>query len=162
MKRMLLRRTCPNEKLQNEIEYSTSNERLDINLEDNIMSSPITFKVRNSKKTDGFLERLLEKIKMGNLDRYGQMGVEALSNATPVRTGLAASSWYYTIERANGSATLSWHNSDIEGGYNVAILIQYGHGTRNGGYVKGIDYINPALAPVFQQMADEIWEEVRQ
>lgn len=125
------------------------------------MSSPITFNVKNSKKIDKFLERVLEKIKMGSLDRYGRMGVDALSKATPVRTGLAASSWYYTIKRSNGSTTLTWHNSDIEGGYNVAILLQYGHGTRSGGYVQGIDYINPALKPVFEQMANDLWEEVK-
>ena len=126
------------------------------------MSNPITFKVRNSKKTDKFLEKVLEKIKMGSLDRYGRMGVDALSKATPVRTGLAASLWSYKIEHYKGSSILSWHNSDIEGGYNVAILIQYGHGTRNGKYVQGIDYINPALKPVFEKMANEIWEEVKQ
>lgn len=126
------------------------------------MSSPIKFKVKNSKKTDGYLERLLEIIKMGSLDRYGRMGVDALSKATPVRTGLAASSWTYDIQRKDGRVSLVWKNSDIEGGYNVAILLQYGHGTRSGGYVQGIDYINPALKPVFEQMAEELWEEVKQ
>lgn len=123
--------------------------------------SPISFKVKNSKKTDSYLEKLLEVIKMGSLDRYGRMGVDALSKATPVRTGLAASSWSYDITRKDGKVTLSWKNSDIEGGYNVAILIQYGHGTRNGGYVQGIDYINPALKPIFEQMAEDIWREVK-
>lgn len=126
------------------------------------MSSPIKFKVKNTKKTDSYLEKLLEVVKMGSLDRYGRMGVDALSKATPVRTGLAASSWYYTISRKDGVTKLQWRNSDIEGGYNVAILLQYGHGTRSGGYVQGIDYINPALKPVFEQMAEELWKEVKQ
>ena len=117
---------------------------------------------KNTKKTDGYLEKLLEVIKMGSLDRYGRMGVDALSKATPVRTGLAASSWSYQIVRKDGVTKLQWKNSDIEGGYNVAILLQYGHGTRNGGYVQGIDYINPALKPIFEQMAEELWKEVKQ
>ena len=135
-------------------------ERPNTGLEVSDMSSPITFKVKNNKKVDGFLEKMLENIKMGSLDRYGRMGVDALSKATPVLTGLAASSWSYDIERSNGKVRLMWKNSDIEGGYNVAILLQYGHATRGGGYVQGIDYINPALRPVFEQMADELWKEV--
>lgn len=95
-----------------------------------------------------------------DLDKYGQEGVKALQNATPVLTGLASKSWGYRIEHKNKTATLVWTNSDIEGGYNVAILLQYGHGTGRGTYVKGIDYINPALEPVFNKIAEDMWKEV--
>lgn len=94
------------------------------------------------------------------LERTGQKGVDALSAATPVDTGKTASSWSYEIVRGDGTATIKWLNSDVEGGCNVAMLIQYGHGTRGGTYVEGIDYINPALQPVFDEMADEVWKEV--
>lgn len=112
------------------------------------------------KKVNGYFERLREIMRFGILDKYGRKGVEALSAATPVDTGRLASSWYYTIEHDKNGASLVWSNSDIEGGCNVAILIQYGHGTRNGGYVSGIDYINPALAPIMQEIADAAWKEV--
>lgn len=99
-----------------------------------------------------------------SIDKYlndaGQKGVVALSQATPIRTGLAASSWSYNINKSADNATVEWHNSDVEGGCNVAILIQYGHGTRNGAYVQGIDYINPAIRPVFDELAENIWKEV--
>ena len=126
------------------------------------MSGPVTFKVRNVKKVDKYLERLLEVIKMGSLDRYGKMGVDALSRATPIDTGLASTSWSYEIVRSKDKVSIVWKNSDIEGGYNVALLLQYGHGKRGGGYLQGIDYINPALKPIFEQMAEELWEEVKQ
>lgn len=112
------------------------------------------------RKTDRFFEKLLEVANIGVLDKYGRMGVSALSAATPQDTGLASSSWYYTIEHSKGSSTITWCNSDIEGGYNVAILIQYGHGTRNGGFVQGRDFINPAMRPVFDEIADSAWKEV--
>lgn len=100
---------------------------------------------------------------LGILDKYGRRGVEALSNATPVDTGLTASSWYYEINRdeQNQTVTLSFNNSNVVDDWcNVAIILQYGHGTRNGGYVEGVDYINPALQPIFNKIADEAWEEV--
>lgn len=112
------------------------------------------------KKVDSFLEKLLELGKLGFLDKYGRMGVEALQNFTPVDTGLLASSWRYDIEREEGSVRLIWYNSDIEGGYNVALLVQYGHGTRNGGWVEGVDFINPAMEPIFQNILQEITKEV--
>lgn len=94
------------------------------------------------------------------LHKYGELGVDALRAATPKDTTLASDSWGYTIERSGGSYKLVFHNYDIEGGYNVALLIQYGHGTGTGGYVLGIDYINPALRPIFDQLADEMWKEI--
>jgi len=112
------------------------------------------------KKVNRFLERLLEVAKFGFLDKYGRMGVEALSAATPKDTGLAADSWRYEIVRENGQTSLVWCNDDIENGYNVAILVQYGHATKSGTWVEGIDYINPALEPIFNQIANEIKREV--
>ena len=111
-------------------------------------------------KFNSFCERLLEIGKFGKLDKYGQMGVDALSSYTPVDTGLLASSWRYDIERTKDSVAIVWSNTDIEGGYNVALLVQYGHGNGHGGYVQGIDYINPALAPVFEQILTELIREV--
>ena len=90
-------------------------------------------------------------------ERYGAQGVEALRSATPKDSGLTASGWSYTIENWG----IGFNNSNINDGYAVALLIQYGHGTKNGGYVQGIDYINPALRPVFDKIAEECWREVR-
>ena len=104
------------------------------------------------KKTDTFLEKLLEKFSAGKLDKYGRMGVEALKANTPRDTGRLAQSWSYHIERTNSGSRIVWTNDDIEGGCNVAILIQYGHGVKGGGYVPGRDFINPALEPVFKQI----------
>lgn len=115
----------------------------------------------NFKKTYSFLERAKEGFDMGILDKYGRMGVEALEMATPMDTGLAAASWYYTIERDGKNVSLCFCNSDIENFVPVAIILQYGHATKNGGWVQGIDYINPALEPVFVQLVDEVWKGVR-
>lgn len=111
---------------------------------------------------DKFLERALNSINLGNLDKYGREGVRALSAATPKDTGLASSSWTYSIQRNNNGTSIIWSNEDIEGGHNVALLLQYGHGTKNGGFVKGIDFINPAMRPLFERIADEAWKEVNQ
>lgn len=108
-----------------------------------------------------FLEKAKESIKIGDLDRYGREGVAALSSVTPVDSGLTASSWYYKIERGNGSISISFHNSNIQNGVPIAIILQYGHGTRNGGWVEGRDYINPAIQPLFDKIADNAWKEVR-
>lgn len=105
----------------------------------------------------------LNQIKKNNfdcLDKYGKMGVEALSAATPIDSGVTASSWGYTIKKDSTTAEISFTNSSVNKGVNVAILIQYGHGTRNGGYVKGVDYINPAMRPIFEKIADDAWREV--
>lgn len=107
--------------------------------------------------------RLLNKLKnlQGGdlLDQYGQKGVEALKNATPKDSGLTSESWDYTIEYSNRGAKIIWTNSNRNQGVNIAIILQYGHATRGGGYVQGIDYINPALQPIFEEMADKIWKE---
>ena len=111
-------------------------------------------------KLTSYLERAKSVVKRSNLDKFGKAGVDALASATPVDSGLTASSWYYKIEHNNGSVTISFHNSNIQNGVPIAIILQYGHGTNNGGWVQGIDYINPALKPIFDQIAKEAWEEV--
>ena len=111
-------------------------------------------------KLTRYLERVKEVVKLGDLDKYGRAGVAALASATPVDTGLTASSWYYEISNKNGSAMISFHNSNIQNGVPIAIILQYGHGTRNGGWVEGRDYINPAIRPIFDRIADDAWKEV--
>ena len=111
-------------------------------------------------KLTGFLERMKNVIKIGDLDKYGLEGVAALSAATPKESGLTANSWYYEIERSKDSVSISFHNSNVNKGVPIAIILQYGHGTRNGGYVEGIDYINPAIQPLFNKIAEDAWEEV--
>lgn len=111
-------------------------------------------------KVTRYLEKVKEVVKLGDLDKYGRAGVAALASATPVDTGLTASSWYYEISNKNGSAMISFHNSNIQNGVPIAIILQYGHGTRNGGWVEGRDYINPAIRPIFDRIADDAWKEV--
>lgn len=112
------------------------------------------------KKTTKFLQKFFEKLYLGILDKYGREGVQALSSATPIRTGETAASWYYEIIQNESGFSIVWKNSHINKGVNIAIILQYGHGTRNGGYVEGRDYINPALQPVFERMANSLWKEV--
>lgn len=112
------------------------------------------------KKSRTFLERLTRQDYYSTLDKYGQMGVEALAAATPVRTGRTASSWRYEIERTKSGATIIWSNNNVNEGVNIALILQYGHGTGTGAYVQGIDYINPAMAPIFNEIADNVWKEV--
>lgn len=107
-----------------------------------------------------FLERAKNVIHIGDLDKYGKAGVAALSSATPVDTGLTASSWSYEIEIKNGSVIIVFKNSNIQNGVPIAIILQYGHGTRNGGWVQGRDYINPAIQPIFDKIVDDAWREV--
>lgn len=111
-------------------------------------------------KAQKFMERCLNVVKLGHLDSYGRRGVEALRAATPKDTGLAASSWSYQINRSDGVVTLEWHNDDIENGFSVVIGCQYGHATKSGSWVEGVDFINPALAPVFEQIRKDVWREV--
>lgn len=111
-------------------------------------------------KLTRFLEKAKETVKVGTLDHYGREGVAALSSATPVDSGLTASSWYYEIKRETGSISISFHNSNIQNGVPIAIILHYGHGTGNGGWVEGRDYINPAIQPVFDRIANEAWKEV--
>lgn len=121
----------------------------------------ITFRQKGDfSKLNNYLERVKEVAKLGDLDKYGKEGVAALSSATPVKTGLTAQSWYYKIEHKNGSATISFHNSNIQNGVPIAIILQYGHGTGTGGWVEGRDYINPAIQPIFDKIANDAWREV--
>ena len=111
-------------------------------------------------KLTSFLENSREAVKVGDLDRYGREGVAALASATPVDSGLTASSWYYKIERGNGSVAISFHNKNIQNGVPIAVILQYGHGTKNGGWVEGRDYINPAIRPIFDEIVNKVWKEV--
>lgn len=121
----------------------------------------ITFKHKGDfSKTTRFLERVKEVVHLGDLDRYGREGVAALSAATPVDSGLTARSWYYEIAHKSGSASITFYNSNVNDGVPIAIILQYGHGTRNGGWVQGRDYINPAIQPIFDRLADDAWREV--
>lgn len=122
----------------------------------------ITLKVKGDfTKLDNWFEKKLETVKLSSLDKYGREGVEALKNYTPKDTGKTSESWYYNIERKDGIITLSFNNSNFNDGVPIAIILQYGHGTRNGGFVQGVDYINPALSPVFEKILNDMWEEVR-
>ena len=107
-----------------------------------------------------FLERAKEVVNLGCLDKYGREGVAALASATPVDTGLTADSWYYKITNDGQSAKVTFYNSNIQNGVPIAIILQYGHGTRNGGWVQGRDYVNPAIQPIFDKLANEAWREV--
>lgn len=111
-------------------------------------------------KITRFLEKAKEAVRLGELDKYGREGVAALASATPVDSGSTANSWYYEIENRNGSATISFHNSNIQNGVLIAIILQYGHGTGTGGWVQGRDYINPAIQPIFDKIVREAWKEV--
>lgn len=113
------------------------------------------------RKLNGYLERFKEGLHFSTLDRYGEEGVQALRTATPKDTGLTASSWEYRIVHGKGTVSITFNNTNIQNGVPIAIILQYGHATRNGGYVQGIDYINPALRPIFERIAEEAWEEVK-
>lgn len=121
----------------------------------------ITFKHKGDfSKSMRFFERLKETVQLSDLDKYGRAGVEALSSATPVESGLTASSWYYEIIHTNGRVTLTFNNSNIQNGVPIAVILQYGHGTGTGGWVEGRDYINPAIQPIFDKIAEDAWREV--
>lgn len=111
-------------------------------------------------KTFSFLNNINKNNITAVLEKYGQEGVDILSKNTPVDSGVTAASWYYKIETNKGKSTISWYNSNIVNGVSIAIILQYGHGTKNGGYVEGRDYINPAMKPLFDEMADQVWKEV--
>ena len=112
------------------------------------------------KKTEKFLNKASKAEYFRKLEKYAREGVKALSAATPVDTGKTAASWSYEIRQKKGSISIYWTNSNVNKGVPIAIILQYGHGTNNGGYVQGIDYINPALRPVFERLAEETWKEV--
>lgn len=111
-------------------------------------------------KLTSYLERVKKPIHLSILDKYGREGVAALASATPVDTGKTAASWSYEISNQNGTATITFINSNIQNGVPIAIILQYGHGTRNGGWVEGRDYINPAIRPIFDRLANDAWKEV--
>lgn len=121
----------------------------------------ITLKTSGSfKRTTSFLQKMNASRLYSRLSYYGEMGVKALSAATPKDTGLTASSWSYKIEAKEGRVTLSWNNSNTNNGVPIALVIQYGHVTGTGGWVEGRDYINPAIQPIFDKMVKDIWKEV--
>ena len=113
----------------------------------------------NFNKTEKFLKRS-NNIKL-DLDAYGRKGVAALAAATPVNSGETANSWYYEITKQNGKYTIAFKNSNINNGVPIAIILQYGHGTNNGAWIEGRDYINPAIQPIFYEMAEAAWKEVK-
>lgn len=110
--------------------------------------------------TEKFLERV-RKLSIGDiLNRYGQEGVKALAANTPVNTGDTASKWGYTISTGKNGSSITWTNDSVNDGIPIVILLQYGHATKNGGYVSGVDFINPAMKSIFDNMADSVWKEV--
>ena len=111
-------------------------------------------------KLSRYIEKAREAAKVGILDKYGREGVAALASATPVKTGKTASSWVYEIKRQNGSVSIVFKNTNIVNGVPIAIILQYGHGTGTGGWVEGRDYINPAIQPIFDEIANKAWREV--
>ena len=121
----------------------------------------VTFTVSGSyKRTRKFLEKS-QKMNINDiLNKYGKQGVKALSKATPVDTGKTAKSWSYEITKDKNGPSIVWKNSNKNKGVSIAVILQYGHGTRNGGYVQGRDYINPAIQPIFDEIANSAWKEV--
>lgn len=111
-------------------------------------------------KLTRYFEKVKEKVKLGDLDKFGREGVNALASATPVDTGLTSKSWYYRIERSGNRVAITFFNSNIQNGVPIAIILQYGHATRNGGWVEGRDYINPAIQPIFDKIVENAWKEV--
>ena len=121
----------------------------------------ITFRQKGDfSKFNRYLERLKEAVKLGDLNKYGRQGVQALSSATPIESGETANSWYYKINRTKESVSITFHNSNIQNDVPIAIILQYGHGTGTGGWVEGRDYINPAIQPIFDKIAEDAWKEV--
>ena len=110
--------------------------------------------------TENYLKKLRQDRIIKSLEEYGKKGVAALASVTPVNTGLTASSWYYKIEVKKTSASIIFCNSNIQNGIPIAIILQYGHGTNNGGWVEGRDYINPAIQPIFEELSKQAWKEV--
>lgn len=121
----------------------------------------ITFESSGSfSNAEKFLKRMSKGDIFSTLDGYGRQGVAALAAATPSESGASAAAWAYTIERKNGSYSITWTNGNMAAGVPVVILIQYGHGTGTGGYVQGRDFINPAIQPLFDKMANDVWKAV--
>ena len=111
-------------------------------------------------KITSYLERIKTKLHLSILDKYGKLGVQALADATPKDSGLTAASWEYKIQNGRDGAKIEFHNTNINQHVNIAIILQYGHGTGTGGWVEGRDYINPAIQPIFDKLTEEVWKEV--
>lgn len=111
-------------------------------------------------KLTRYLAEVEKVVRVRDLDRFGREGVAALASVVPVDSGLTANSWYYEIEQTNESSTIRFCNSNVQNGVPIAIILQYGHGTRNGGWVEGRDYINPAVQPIFDEILNKAWKEV--
>ena len=126
------------------------------------MSKVISFSSKGDfSNIEKFLAAMQRRKYLDALESYGKIGVDALASATPKDTGRTAASWSYEIEQGPGSSKITWKNSNINEGVNIAVILQYGHGTGTGGYVVGRDYINPAIQPIFDQIADAAWKEVQ-
>lgn len=125
------------------------------------MGNSLSFSASGSfDKTDKFLQSLAKGEALRKLDAYGKEGVAALAAATPVESGETRNLWSYKVEYKNGQGSITWFNSHVEKGVPIAIILQYGHGTGTGGFVAGRDYINPAMKPVFDKIADKVWKAV--
>ena len=114
----------------------------------------------NFRNTERFFQKATEASYLRILKKYGQAGVEALASMTPTESGKTAASWGYEIVQKKSGYSIYWTNSNINNGVNIALILQYGHGTGTGGYVQGIDYVNPAIRPIFESMANDAWREV--
>lgn len=127
------------------------------------MGSAITFEQKGDfSKLTNMLQRSLHEISLSRLDKYGRQGVEALALNTPMDSGLTAVSWDYEIEMTKEGATITWTNSNVVNGYcNVALILQYGHVTKSGVRVEGIDYINPAIRPIFDKICKELGRDLK-
>lgn len=121
----------------------------------------ITFETKGDfKRATNFLSKSPYVLSKVDLHKYGRQGVEALQNATPKDTGLTANSWTYEIKRGNGTVSISFNNTNIQNGIPVVILLRYGHATRSGTFVTGLDFVTPAVAPIFESIAENVWKEV--
>lgn len=120
----------------------------------------ISYRYKGGDKTDNFLKASIKKIKQIDFEKYGEAGVAALASATPKATGKTAASWYYTVKNQNGIISITFNNSNIVNGVPIAIVLYYGHSTKNGGWIQGRDYIKPAIRPIFDKMTNKMWEEV--
>lgn len=113
------------------------------------------------EKTAKFLNTMKSGSIFRDLHRYGRQGVDALASATPRDTGETATSWGYQIGHTGGVYSISWYNTNRVGQVNVAVILQFGHGTGTGGWVEGVDYINPAIKPIFEKAVNDIWRQVK-
>lgn len=121
----------------------------------------ISFEARGDfSKTETWLRKLMNNDLRSILERGGKLGVAALSAGTPVESGVTAASWSYSVSGSRGSYEIVWTNSNVNDGVNIAVILQYGHGTGTGGYVRGRDYINPEMRPVFDKIAEDAWKAV--